>query len=38
MEEKYAAMKTKYGISLIDEDNEEEVKNNEFWKKIHPEF
>jgi hypothetical protein len=38
MEHKYNEMKNKYGISNEDSDNEEEVKNNLFWKKIHPEF
>lgn len=36
MEHKYNEMKNKYGISNVDEDNEEEVKNNMFWRKIHP--
>ncbi len=31
-------MKNKYGICLEDSDNQEEIKNNEFWKKMHPEF
>jgi len=36
MEQKYNELKCKYGISMEDSDNEEEVKNNEFWKKLHP--
>ena len=36
MEDKYNQMKNKHGITLEDSDNEEEIKNNEFFKKIHP--
>jgi hypothetical protein len=38
MDTKYSEMKNMYGVTLEEPDNEEEIKNNNFWKKMHPEF
>ena len=38
MSGEYEKMKEQYGLTVEDEDDREEVENDNFFKKMHPEF
>ena len=38
MEQQYEAMKNAFGLSVQEEDDTEQIANNIFFRKVHPEF